>query len=339
MRLAWLVALAWYPTAALAHGVGLDLNVGRVQLARAADESAAPPATIFVTTDLYGEVEAIENRLVVDAALSLLKDYGEALTWQAGLGLEYTPTDRWSLGLSGSYQPQVSNAYLGQRTMDLGTGPTEVDTTYRTRNTTGGLTLSGAFDTAGDSNLEAAFGLSVGWMRYAITEQLVYPLALRKAIADAGYNPAPEIVAALNQLRLGVSATVTLFLNTDLGLRFGWYGYDKSPIEAAYARASRYGDIAAALGVSTGLPVAPLRWDLRPAINHRFTRWFSATLQGGVGGYFDQGNTASVGLRLSFKPAKFLKLSVNASGQRDQDPPGSIAVWSWFVGLGTMWRF
>ncbi len=87
--------------------------------------------------------------------------------------------------------------------------------------------------------------------------------------------------------------------------------------------------------IGTGLPVAPLQWDLCPKLTHRFARWINASLSGTVGHYQDGGDTAGGAVKLSVKPVKLLKLSVSFSAQRDVDPPGTPPLWSLYGGLTT----
>lgn len=340
MRLAMLAGLlALTPSAALArHSVSLDLGVGRAEQPTGSDSAAPTEPSYNFSTTLGGTLEAVEDRLEFDLSLSVLKDEGGTPSYAVSAGGEFTPDDHWSVSLAALYTPPRSADYQGTSALVLRqTGrSTEVATRYQTQDWSAGAALTGGYDTFGESNFETAVELSLGWTHFAIHEDLSYGPVITSLLEAAGQDATPTIDGALNQFKLAASVTETFFQDTDLTLRFSYYLYAEPPAKVGYARVVRP---RTAIVAGAGLPIAPLRWELRPGITQRFTPWLSATLGGSVGGYEDEGRFAGANLKLSVKPTRFLKVSVGFSAQRDVDPPGAPALWSFYGGLGGVWYF
>lgn len=312
------------------HSVSLDLGVGRAEQPTGSDAASDAEPSYNFSTILGGSIEAVEDRLAIDLGLGLLKDEGSTPSYSGSLGLEFTPDDHWSLSLGGTFSPERSAEYDGTSTLVVrATGETfdGIRTHYSTRDWSTGLNLSGGYDSFGDSNLEFAADASVGWTHYDVSQDVSYPRFPRLTTTLDG---------TLNQFRLGASATGTFFQDTDVTLRFAWYLYLEDPDKVGYSRLLRP---RTALVSGTGLPIAPLRWDLRPSLTHRFAKWIGATLAAGVGGYEDGGTLASGNVKLTVKPTRFLKIAVSFNAQRDIDPPGTASLWSFYGGVGGTWYF
>jgi hypothetical protein len=341
MRSGWLVLALLLPaSAAASHSVGLEVGLARVEQPAPAESTTPPGSATYLITNVYGTVEAIEDRLDVDLMFSLLRDEGTSVAYQGTAGLRFMPNDHWSFGLSGTFMPRKASNYEATNPILFPTlkQTLQVPTTWSTVNAYGGATVSIGWDSFGETDFETAVDVSVGYARYLIFEDLTYPASWQPRVTAAGQSAEPHIEGAVDQLMASGNVTETLFHDTDLSLRFTYYNLlDKRPSSVGYGRAARTGGIAAPAG--SGLPTAPLRWDLRPTIAERFTGWFAAALQAGVGGYYDNGSYLSVGLRLTFKPLSQLKLYVNATAQRDLEPPDTDGLWGFFLGLGSAWRF
>ena len=118
----------------------------------------------------------------------------------------------------------------------------------------------------------------------------------------------------LDSERLSANVTATLFTDTDVTLSGDYYLYEQDPTQVAFFTL-------VAAGRGAGVPIAPLRYEVRPEVVHRFgdlsaRLWFEA-------GEYVTGtgqSTAGVGLKLQYKFTKTFRSWVILSGQRDVDP-------------------
>ena len=85
------------------------------------------------------------------------------------------------------------------------------------------------------------------------------------------------------------------------------------------------------------MPIAPLKWELRPMVAHRFGRVLSLGLQIGAGRYEEGGTSAMAALKIKVKPIPSLRLSATLSAQRDVESPGDEPLLSRYLGLGVTW--
>ncbi|MGZ6123811.1 MAG: hypothetical protein ACXWLR_02570, partial [Myxococcales bacterium] len=95
----------------------------------------------------------------------------------------------------------------------------------------------------------------------------------------------------------------------------------------------------ASLGQGAGLPIAPLRYLVRPEVLHRFGD-FSAKLWLQTGEYVagTGQSTAAVGLKLQYRFSKAFRAWVTASGQRDVDAADSVSRFGTIsTGAGYRW--
>jgi len=305
MRISLLCLALLTPATALGTSVSTDVTLGSVDLGEG--ERAT-----YVGVNLSGNIDLLEDRLALDTGYSLLRDEGSALRHLFLLGLEYLPNDHWSVELLGTASPKRQSTY------PLTQGVTGVTTDWNT-----GLALMGSYDTFGDSNLEAAIDAVVGVTRYSVVQTARSARLVRPLFSDQ-----------LTQLKAGAGVTGTFWQDTDVGLRFSLYRYDKEdPDDAGYRRLARLGVV-----VGTGMPLAPLRWDARASVSHRFGTVVSLTGQVGLGRYFDGERTSLATLKLSYRPIRSLRLFTSGTLQRDvaADAP---AVLSRYANLGVEYRF
>jgi len=161
----------------------------------------------------------------------------------------------------------------------------------------------------------------------------------RRRILHASDATGQEIIRALNGApvnfdfeRFSAGATATLFLDTDLTVLGDAYVYNQDPTEVGFAGV-------AFLGRDMGLPIAPLRYVVRPEVGHRFGD-LTAKLWAQVGEYVPGtgGSTTALGGRVQYRFSSALKVWVALSGQRDVDAndnpirSGSVA-----AGVGYRW--
>jgi hypothetical protein len=113
-----------------------------------------------------------------------------------------------------------------------------------------------------------------------------------------------------------------------------YYGYRQDPTQIGFFSLGSSGRMQISGGA--GVPIAPLRYLVRPEVAHRmgdlsFRLWVQA------GRYVDGAGqtTRGVGARIQYKLTKTFKMWAAASGQRDVDSEGNLSLSSTFsLGLG-----
>jgi len=132
--------------------------------------------------------------------------------------------------------------------------------------------------------------------------------------------------------RLSAGATARLFRATDLTLLGDYYVYNQDPSQVGY-----FG--LAAVGREGGLPIAPLRYLIRPEVQHRFGDLTAKVwLQAGEYVTGTAETTAAIGLRLQYKLSKAFRAWMTVSGQRDVDANGNESRFGTVSGgLGFRW--
>jgi hypothetical protein len=328
MRGAALAALLLLlPASAAASGaVSLELAGGSVDLPPLAvapgETPPAPEKSPYLSATLLGDVDLVSDALILGFAFSTLRDEGSTPRFQGALALDWLPAENWNLGLTLLGSPRRNSTY--PLLSESQTAVAAQGATIQAQDSTLGATLSAGYDSMGGGAFDTAVGATVGLTRFNVQQQVRGPLG--------------RVLATFNdrvqQLKLGLSFTETILRHNDLTLRGALYLYDKSPLAAGFLRVERL-----AIDIGTGVPVAPLRWELRPAYLRRFGRSWTAGLQLGFGGYVDRGSLWSATLKASWRPVDALKLFASLSLQRDVDPPGSTPLLSRFGSLGAEWRF
>lgn len=310
---ALLLTAALAPSIADAHTVGADLLAGA---ARAPGEGASTP---FLGFNLAGSVELRRQSLNVDAAYSVLNDGSTGARHLFTAGLEYLPIDKWSFAIWGIGGPPRTGRYpAGRSPPDV----TRLGGVFEVSDWSAGLNGAVAYDSFGESNFEWQAELAAGVLHYAADQTEASPNPLR---------PSDERSVSINQLRLSAGLTAVLFRATDVNLRAHWYGYDASPLVAGFIhRASQ--------PPGRGVPVSPLRLELRPSVTHRFARRWWATVEAGLGRYVEGGDVLQAVLQAGFRPTDALRVFAWASGQRDAFARGETSL-SGFTGLGADIRF
>lgn len=331
---------------ALAHDVSLDLSAGST---RATNDN---PRSGFLGLGLGGSYE-LSDSVSLSLGANLTRDLptppppGSNIPREPPTnvfllsgGADWLVDEHWVLSGLVSLSPRVNQAVDSTLTLDTLRGTRELDILLGTANSSLGLTLAGGYATAGDSNLESSVDVSVTGTRYATTQRLLRinrndpDIAALNEICEA--TPELQICrlrdpqqtalaeqrAALTELRLSAGYTATLFSNTDVGLEGAWFLYDSDPTEVGYfslVSFGRNGRTGPSASVGDGIAVAPLLFTVRPQVSHRmgaFTlrAWFQH------GRYVeDLGVTNLLGLRLTWRLSRELRLALSANGQRNAD--------------------
>lgn len=271
---------------------------------------------------------------------------GSAIT-SFTLGADLEITGSWSAGARVIWSPE-STQFTGTQ-VPITAGGAQANALLRSTTSQ----LEGAFDvsydTAGDSALEWSFsgGLTVGHLatdqqitRVRTASGAATPQQIRDACLGRTARCPRALLAALraqrvslDSERLSASATAIVAQDTDVTLLGDLYLYDEDPAQVGYF------SVASAGRVGNGLPLAPLRFLLRPEVTHRWGA-FSAKAWVQAGQYVagvGQG-TAGVGLKLQYRFTKAFRLWATGSGQRDTDEQG-FDTRSATLSLGAGYRF
>ena len=211
-----------------------------------------------------------------------------------------------------------------------------------------------SWDTLGKSDLEWSFTGGLHFSHYDISQSIPRArLANGTAVGSAqiqqetaaycSANPqratyCRELLGTVSGVptpldfeRLSAGATATLYRDTDVSLFSDFYVYNQDPTGSFFGLA--------AAGRGPGLPIAPLRFLLRPEVLHRFGD-FSARLWVEGGEYVSGtgGTTAGVGLKLQYLFTKAWRAWITGSGQRDVDAGNNITrSGSLALGAGYRW--
>jgi len=126
---------------------------------------------------------------------------------------------------------------------------------------------------------------------------------------------------AFTQSRLAAGATLTLFHDTDVALSGDYYVYSDDPTQVGFFALATGGRLPASLG--DPVPLVPLLWSLRPQLTHRFGETVAVSVYYEYAdGYSDEGTSNLVGLRLSVRVSRQVRLVFRAEGQSFTDGTG-----------------
>ena len=342
MRLAGFASALLVAAAANASSVSDQVTVGSTQATPQSPRAASVSNLLRASFDL-GEswIFTADAQITAEEAApgpsgtpipfqergGLVTDFSASVDWEA--------TDNWTLGASIGFSPRSTTTTVGPVTViDPSTGrPANADGLIRVTNESAYAELLAGYDTAGDSNLEWSFSGAVSLNRFETFQRL------EAAQLDRGRLIAVNEVRASGELRsarLSGGATATLFADTDLGLDADYYAYADDPRTLGY---SSVGGAIRSGAVGAGIPIAPLRYLLRPEVTHRFGN-FSVKLWAQAGRYMPgtgQG-TAGAGLKAQYRFTRWFRMWAGVGGQRDVDPSGQATLTVAFS-LGAGYRF
>jgi predicted porin len=130
--------------------------------------------------------------------------------------------------------------------------------------------------------------------------------------------------------------TMTAWTDTDFTLAGDYYHYQQDPAAVGYYSVAFVGRSA---NFGNGVPIAPLRFSVRPEVLHRFGA-FSVKLWVTAGHYVSGTgeSTTGLGAKLQYKFTKKFRLWVTATGQRDIDQNGNPTR-SGGLAMGAGYRF
>jgi hypothetical protein len=267
-------------------------------------------------------------------------------------GLDWMVTDSWTLAVHGEWSPQTTQFADAPVQLLAGTGTAHI----RSVSSEVAAGADVAYDTSGESDLEWSLSAGVNLAHWDIDQSVPRVTnaagtvvtqaqarsevntfcASHPALKNCGKRVLRELTAgpfALDSLEFSAGATAVVKRDTDLTLSADYYSYLGDATQTGYASLIFNGRGGA------GVPVAPLRYLIRPEVAHRFGG-FSATLWAQAGEYVmgAGGSTGGVGLKLQYKFSRTFRMWVRALAQRDVDDQGNETR-SGSLGLGAGYRF
>ena len=268
---------------------------------------------------------------------------------------DWSVTDSFTVGASVDLSPK-STQFAGTTIhvvlpQPIGRATADAQVRSETSQVDAGVDVS--WDSLGRSDLEWSFTGGLHVSHYDINQSIPRARANGTALTQAQIEQGttnycasnPQLATYCRELlgtvsgiptpldfeRLSAGATATLYGDTDVSLFGDVYLYNQDPTGSFFGLA--------AAGRGPGLPIAPLRFLLRPEVLHRFGD-FSARLwlEGGEYVSGTGGTTAGVGLRLQYRFTKAWRAWLTLSGQRDVDAANNITrSGSLAAGAGYRW--
>ncbi len=304
-----------------------------------------------------GAVLTLENRTPA-AVRGQFPTSGSAITLLS-LGLDYDPNEHLSTGVVFDFSPNSKQQVGTQLTITDASGATQaLNARLLAQSANAALGFDVGYDTAGDSNLEWSFTAGVTGSNYTTTQNIDLV-----RLQDTGkvYDPAQVIAfckthkkgkgacsaalqqvvknqeATLDSLRNSLEVTSTIYADTDVSLGGDFYLYGQDPSTVGIFSVGAVGKQNISGG--NGVPIAPLRYTIRPVVAHRFGD-LSVKLWVQAGEYASgtAQTTSGIGTKIQYKFTKSFKMWVTAGGQRDVDASGVDSSSSNFA-LGAGYRF
>jgi hypothetical protein len=330
-------ALAILASAAAAQASSVTNEV----IANSSTTSGANPRSGAFTNALHASFD-LGDAWAVDAGLALTFE-GSAPSQFAGsgslvtlltAGADWSPRDNLSFGIDLELSPRSTQLAGTQVTIQRTNGQeAAADALVRSQILQAGFGLDATWYSGGFSDLEWSLDGGISYSHYDVDQGIsevrigstvetaasiqedcnAHPRRCNRSLLSALRNTP----VALDFERLSAGATATIQRDTDLTLGGDWYVYQHDPADVSY-----YG--LAAAGRGPELPLAPLRFMLRPEVLRRFGA-FSARLWLEAGEYVSgtgQG-TAGIGTRLQYRFGKAWRGWLRLSGHRDVDETGN----------------
>jgi hypothetical protein len=267
---------------------------------------------------------------------------GSAVTFFTA-GADWLVNENLTLGAEVQVSPR-STQYAGATMTLRQPSGTEIaaDALVRSQTSQASAAVNLSWDSPGDSAVEWSYGASVDFTHYDVDQNIpAVRLADGTTIASSTLrqdttaycqahpalrNCGQAVLAALRATpvpldseRLSGGVTATLFRDTDVTLSGDYYLYEEDPGRIGFFSL-------AAAGRTAGVPIAPLRFLVRPELVQR-VGGFSAKLWVQAGEYMPGTgqSTAGAGLKVQYKFTREFRGWVTVSGQRDVDENDEIS--------------
>jgi hypothetical protein len=352
MRVAAALVLVLYAAAARADTVS---NEAFANTARSADANPRPG---MFTDALNASFDfSADWTLNLGASLTLqgstpaatraqYPDSGSAVALFTG-GVDWSATDHLMIGLMLEASP-VSTQYAGTVIGLRNPGGIDrtVDANLSSQAWEAGAGLDAWWDTLGHSDLEWSLYGALAFSHFNINQSIsdvrstLSPVQLRQQAAaycaahprSLGCAQGLQGAVDLDFARLSGGVVATLYADTELSLFADYYGYEQDPAVIGY-----WG--VASEGRGPNVPIAPLRYLIRPEVMHRFGGLsLKLWLQGGEFVSGTGQDTEGIGTKIQYRFSRSFRLWVTAAGQRDVDAVGNV-IRTLIVSLGAGYRW
>ena len=266
-------------------------------------------------------------------------------------GVTWEVNERLALSLVASYSPRTTLLTDTLITYDAQNGRSvNADALLSARTSSVGGRASAFYLIGGSSRFETAVDGAVGVTHFDVQQHIA---ATRDAAGASVTNQ--QVLAFCNthrcskqllgllrnqstpltqtEVRLGV--TETIGLDTDVVLGGSYFLYDRDPTDVGF-----FGLVSADQGPTfgSGIPLAPVRWNVRPEVAHRFGD-LGVRVWLRHGRYIDdEGTTDLLGAKVQYRFTRSFRMWITASGQRDKDVQGTVTAY-FQSALGAMWLF
>jgi hypothetical protein len=269
-------------------------------------------------------------------------------------GVEYHPDDSWFFGMTADFSPRSTQRSGMQLNIVNTTGATSsANALLRAISSSSELQLTTGFDSNGQSAVEWSLSADVALTRFETDQRIV---ALQESNGNVASTTAiekycqthtcskallhvlgPQPAATLDSGKIGLGGSLTFLRDTDLTLSGDYYAYRQDPTQVGYFSVGGAGRMQIAGG--TGIPIAPLRYLVRPEVAQRLGD-FSIRLWAQAGRYVAETGqtTRGIGIKLQYKFNKAFKMWAMGIGQRDVDSQGGVSRSATFA-LGAGYRF
>jgi hypothetical protein len=281
------------------------------------------------------------------------KDFGSrgAKTLYFSPGVSWEVNERLAVSLAASYSPRSTLLTDTLLTYDTVNGRSvNADALLSSRTSSAGARASAFYLLGAGSRFETAIDGAIGVTRFDVEQRIAATRdASGAAVTDQQLLDFCETHRCSKQLlgllrnqstsltqteaRLGV--TETIGLDTDVGLGGSYFLYDRDPTDVGF-----YGLVADehGPGFGGGIPLAPIRWSVRPEFAHRFGH-LGVRVWLRHGRYIDdEGTTNVLGTKVQYRFTRSFRMWITASGQRDEDVQGTVTAY-FQSALGAMWLF
>ena len=347
-----LCAFLFVPAIAGAHSILNETGVGTTQISPTNPRSGYWYDMLDGTVEVSKQVDLhLDVTLTHDAAsppgqgARFGNSGGNILS--TSIGLDSEASEHVLLGVEANFSPRSTQWSNAPITFES----TSADAQIRSLTQIYGLTFQFGYHTAGESNWETSVDSSAAWTHYSSLQQ-VTSLATATGSVDIQrvldacarvktiggcrqiQAAARQQEAQINQLRLAVSVTETVADDNDFTLGGSYYGYDQDPNNVGYFSLV----MAGRTSMGAGVPLAPLRFTLKPEYAHRFGP-FSLDVWYQFGRYVDdQGTSQLLALKTQYRFSKMVSGYLLATGQKDVDIQATSS-YSGTVALGLRFRF
>ncbi len=341
------LALCLASSGAVAHDISDVLKVGTFK------STTNNPRGLWVSNSIRGTVDLIDPlslRLAIDYTFNAKQPPSDGASFPTsashslggGAGLDWTISDHWGLSLdlsgTGSFKSTTSTTISFDTKLPNASG--EIEGQLESRSWNAGASLSGYYDTAGDSKWEntITLGFDFNWVQstqkinQAVDPKTGKPFDLAQVktdCADPTSKKCPKFLktvlqessAGVGEMDVMVDWTQTFIQMIDWSINGAYYFYTQDPSALGYYSIAKQG--APTMNFGGGIPVSPMLFSVGTGIGVTYSG-FRSDVDFSYGQYREDstGSTSfsiGVGLKLRYDINDHWRVWVTGSWQQDRD--------------------